>query len=152
MYAELGINEGDAHIIRNAGGSAYVFFFDYQMRSRLTRLMPSSKDALRSIIISQRLLGTREIAVFHHTDCGMLTFTTAELRDKVKSLTDDPATAQAVDNIDFLEFSDLEQSVKDDVQYLKENPLVLQETEVSGWVYEVGTGKVGNIVHPIIEI
>ncbi|KAI0095282.1 carbonic anhydrase [Irpex rosettiformis] len=126
VYAELGIDEGDAHIIRNAGGSA--------------------KDALRSIIISQRLLGTREIAVFHHTDCGMLTFTTPELRTIVKSSTDDPSVAQAVDKIEFLEFSELEQSVKEDVKYLKENPLVLPETEVTGWVYEVGTGKVRRVV------
>ncbi|KAI0706060.1 carbonic anhydrase [Cytidiella melzeri] len=126
VYAELGINEGDAHIIRNAGGSA--------------------KDALRSIIISQRLLGTREIAVFHHTDCGMLTFTTPQLRDIVKSSTDDLSVAQAVDNIDFLEFPELHQSVKDDVKYLKENPIILPETEITGWVYDVGTGKITQVV------
>ncbi|KAI0803116.1 carbonic anhydrase [Irpex lacteus] len=126
VYAELGINEGDAHIIRNAGGSA--------------------KDALRSIIISQRLLGTREIAVFHHTDCGMLTFTTPELREIVKSSTDDPSAAEAIDKIDFLEFPELEQSVKEDVKYLKESPLVLPETIVTGWVYEVGTGRVRQVV------
>ncbi|KAI0344152.1 carbonic anhydrase [Trametopsis cervina] len=126
VYGELGIHEGDAHIIRNAGGSA--------------------KDALRSIIISQRLLGTREIAVFHHTDCGMLTFTTPQLRDIVKSSTDDPAVAHAVDHIDFLEFPEIEQSVKDDVQYLKESKLVLPETTITGWVYEVGTGKIRQIV------
>ncbi|GJE85917.1 carbonic anhydrase [Phanerochaete sordida] len=126
VYAELGINEGDAHIIRNAGGSA--------------------KDALRSIIISQRLLGTREIAVFHHTDCGMLTFNTPQLRKLVKDSDPDNAALKAVDDIDFLEFSELEQSVREDVQYLKESPLVLPETLVTGWVYEVGTGKIRRIV------
>lgn len=77
----------------------------------------------------------------------MLTFTTPQLRDIVKSSTDDPTVANAVDSIDFLEFPELEKSVKDDVTYLKENPLVLPETEVTGWVYEVGTGKVsvGNV-------
>ena len=75
----------------------------------------------------------------------MLTFTTPQLRDIVKSSTDDPTVAQAVDKIDFLEFPELEQSVTEDVKYLKENPLVLPETEVTGWVYEVGTGKVSEI-------
>ena len=101
-----------------------------------------SKEALRSIIISQRLLGTREIAVFHHTDCGMLTFNTPQLRQIVKDSDPGNESLKAVDQIDFLEFPELEQSVKDDVNYLKESPLVLPETTVSGWVYEVGTGKV----------
>ncbi|KAF7792492.1 hypothetical protein EIP86_003533 [Pleurotus ostreatoroseus] len=122
VYAELGIDEGDAHIIRNAGGSA--------------------KDALRSILISQRLLGTREIAVFHHTDCGMLTFTTPQLRKLVKDSDPSDPTLNVVDEIDFLEFPELEQSVKDDVEYLKTNPLVLKETVVTGWIYDVTTGKV----------
>lgn len=64
----------------------------------------SSKDALRSIVISQRLLGTREIAIIHHTDCGMLTFDTPHLREIVASST--PAAKEEVQNIDFLEFSD----------------------------------------------
>ncbi len=72
----------------------------------------------------------------------MLTFTTPELREIVKSSTDDPSAAEAIDKIDFLEFSELEQSVKEDVKYLKESPLVLPETIVTGWVYEVGTGRV----------
>ncbi|KAI0080026.1 carbonic anhydrase [Panus rudis PR-1116 ss-1] len=126
VYAELGINEGDAHIIRNAGGSA--------------------KDALRSIIISQRLLGTREIAVFHHTGCGMLTFNTPQLRQLVKESDPSNPSLNAVDQIDFLEFSELEQSVKEDVEYLRNNPLVLKETVVTGWVYDVETGKIRKIV------
>ena len=73
----------------------------------------------------------------------MLTFTTPQLRDIVKSSApDDPAVAQAVEKIDFLEFPELEESVRRDVTYLKESPLILKETEVTGWVYEVGTGKV----------
>ncbi|KZT23873.1 carbonic anhydrase [Neolentinus lepideus HHB14362 ss-1] len=126
VVAHLGLKEGDAHIIRNAGGSA--------------------KDALRSIIISQRLLGTREIAIFHHTKCGMLTFSTDQLRQIVKD--SDPADEglKAVDNIDFLEFADLEDSVKKDVKFLQNNPLVLKETKVTGWVYEVETGKIRQIV------
>ncbi|KAK7694297.1 hypothetical protein QCA50_001479 [Cerrena zonata] len=126
VYAELGIKEGDAHIIRNAGGSA--------------------RDALRSVIISQRLLGTREIAVFHHTGCGMLTFSTDQLRTIVKDSDPSNPALDAVDKIDFLEFNQLEQSVKEDVQFLKESPLVLPQTEVTGWVYEVETGKIRQIV------
>ncbi|KAI0651532.1 carbonic anhydrase [Trametes meyenii] len=127
VYGELGIKEGEAHVVRNAGGSA--------------------KDALRSIIISQRLLGTREVAVFHHTGCGMLTFDTPQLRSIVKEGSPgDAAVAKAVDNIDFLEFSALEDSVKEDVKFLQESPLVLPQTKVTGWVYEVETGKIRQIV------
>ncbi|EPQ61075.1 carbonic anhydrase [Gloeophyllum trabeum ATCC 11539] len=126
VVAHLGLKEGDAHIIRNAGGSA--------------------KDALRSIIVSQRMLGTREIAVFHHTQCGMLSVTTDQIRKTVKDSDPQNDALKAVNNIDFLEFSDLEGSVKKDVEFLKENPLVLKETKVTGWVYEVETGKIRRIV------
>ena len=106
-------------------------------------LMACSKDALRSIIISQRLLGTREIAVFHHTGCGMLTFSTNDLRGILKKAhPGDAAVASLADSIDFLEFGHLEDSVKSDVAFLRENPLVLTESIITGWVYEVETGKV----------
>src|SRR5438128_8521097 len=82
----LGLEIGDAHVIRNAGGRA-------------------SDDAIRSLIISQRLLGTKEVLVIHHTDCGMLTFTNDQLRDKLKSETGADASG-----IDFLPFPDLEKS------------------------------------------
>ena len=85
----LGLEEGDAHVIRNAGGRA--------------------ADALRSLVISQQLLGTREVVVVHHTDCGMLTFTDEKLRQKVR----DELGAET--DLAFLAFSDLEQSVRDDV-------------------------------------
>ncbi|KAF7978895.1 hypothetical protein HWV62_44403 [Athelia sp. TMB] len=125
--ASLGIHEGDAHVIRNAGGSA--------------------KEALRSIIISQRLLGTREVAVFHHTGCGMLTFSTEQLKDIVKNdAPNDVVVASQVDKYDFLEFSDLEGSVKSDVQFLKDSPLVLKETDITGWTYDVESGKIKKIV------
>ncbi|ESK93989.1 carbonic anhydrase [Moniliophthora roreri MCA 2997] len=104
-------------------------------------------DALRSIIISQRLLGTRKIAVYHHTGCGMVQFTTPELRQLVKDA--DPsnvAAAEQIDKMEFLEFNDLEQSVKDDVKYLQDNPLVLKGTEVTGWIHYVETGKATRVV------
>jgi carbonic anhydrase len=116
----LGLEEGDAHVIRNAGGSA--------------------RDALRSLIISQRLLGTNEIAVIHHTGCGMLTFQNPDLYEKVE----EDLGADARD-IDFLTFSDLDQSVRDDVQFLKDSPLIADDTVVRGFVYEVENGRVREV-------
>ena len=92
------------------------------------------------MIISQQLLGTREIAVFHHTGCGMLTFNSSDLQDKLKTAY--PHAAGEVEKIDFLAFPRLEESVKEDVEFLRNHPLVLDETVVTGWVYEVETGKV----------
>lgn len=143
-YFHLGIKEGEAHIVRNAGGIAYVFT-PCALGLLAHSCVPnhSSKEALRSVVISQRLLGTREIAIFHHTGCGMVTFDTPQLRDIVKeSAPGDAELAHAVDDIDFLEFKHLEESVKEDVRFLQENPLVLPGTKVTGWVYEVETGKV----------
>ena len=119
----LGLAEGDAHIIRNAGGLA--------------------KEALRSLVISQQLLGTREIVVIHHTGCGMLTFTNEQLRTKVRSELGADASA-----IDFLPFSDLEQSVVDDVRFLRESPLLLEGVPVRGFVYDVRTGRITEVQVP----
>jgi carbonic anhydrase len=116
----LGLEEGDAHVIRNAGGRV--------------------QDALRSIVISQRFLGTNEILVIHHTDCGMLTFKNEDLYAKVK----DDLGADASD-IDFLPFSDLEQSVRDDLQFLKDSPLVPDDVLVRGFVYDVKKGRVTEV-------
>ncbi|KAF8918218.1 carbonic anhydrase [Mucidula mucida] len=124
--ASLGIELGESHIVRNAGGRV--------------------KDAIRSIVVSQRLLGTREIAVFHHTDCGMTTFETPQLREIVKKDDASPAVAELVDDFDFLEFSNLELSVREDVEYLKKNPLLLKETKISGWIYHTETGKISRVV------
>ncbi|KAH6916827.1 carbonic anhydrase [Coprinopsis sp. MPI-PUGE-AT-0042] len=124
---QLGIELGDAHIIRNAGGSA--------------------RDAIRSIVISQRMLGTREISVWRHTGCGMLTFTTEQLREQIiEASSGDSAIATAVEGIDFLEFDHLEDSAKDDVKFLQENPLVLPETIITGWTYDAKTGKVKQVL------
>jgi hypothetical protein len=108
--------------------------------------LQNRKDALRSLIISQRLIGTREIAVFHHTGCGMVTFTTTQLRDIVRSSN---ATSEQIESIDFHEFPDVEAAVKSDVEWLKKEPLILQETVITGWVYEVETGKVGLLLSGI---
>ncbi|KIY70845.1 carbonic anhydrase [Cylindrobasidium torrendii FP15055 ss-10] len=124
--ASLGINLGEAHVIRNAGGRA--------------------PDAVRSLVISQRLLGTREIAVFHHTDCGMLTFKSEELHDIIKKDAS-PEAVKAADAIgDFLAFPKIDENVKEDVEFLKGHPLILEGTKISGWVYHVETGKVSQVV------
>ena len=113
----LGLEEGDAHVIRNAGGRA-------------------SEDAIRSLVISQQLLGTNTVVVIHHTDCGMLTFSNADLHTKLKQ----ELNADA-EHIDFLPFRDLEQSVRDDVATVKNSPLIPKNVEVSGFIYDVRSGK-----------
>ncbi|KAK7961154.1 hypothetical protein PG996_011797 [Apiospora saccharicola] len=123
--AAFGIDLGDAHVIRNAGGCA--------------------KDALRSVVISQQLLGTREILVVKHTDCGMLTFTNEDAHKAVKENLG-PAAAVELATLDFLPFPEVEQAVRDDLKYLKEHTASIREdTVVSGWVYDVRTGKVKSI-------
>lgn len=117
----LGLEIGDAHVIRNAGGRA--------------------QDAIRSLVISERLLGTTEIVVLHHTDCGMLTFTNEQLADKVHADLNVDVHGQ-----DFLPFPDLEQSVRDDVAILRESALIPKDTPISGAIYDVTTGKVREVV------
>jgi carbonic anhydrase len=116
----LGLREGDAHVIQNAGGLA--------------------KDALRSLVISQRLLGTNEIAVIHHTDCGMLTFQNKDVHKKVR----DELGADS-SGIDFMPFSDLEQSVRDDLEFLRSSPLIADGTEIRGFVFDVKSGELTEI-------
>ncbi len=117
---QLGLEEGDAHVIRNAGGRA--------------------RDALRSLVISQRLLATNEIAVIHHTDCGMLTFTNPDLYARVKQDLGVDATA-----IDFLPFSDVEESVREDVAFLLSSPLIPGDVLIRGFVYDVRTGRLDEV-------
>jgi len=116
----LGLEEGDAHVIRTAGGRA--------------------RDALRSLVVSQRLLGTREVAVIHHTDCGMLTFTNEQLRDRIRRELDADASA-----VDFLPFADVEQSVRDDVEELRRSRLIPRDIPVRGFVYDVRRGRVTEV-------
>ncbi|NJL04272.1 MAG: carbonic anhydrase [Chloroflexaceae bacterium] len=118
----LGLNIGDAHVIRNAGGRV-------------------SEDAIRSLVISQQLLGTGEIIVIHHTDCGMLTFSNADLAATIKrNLQVD------VGERDFLPFSDLEQSVRDDVATLRQSPLIRADVPITGAIYDVTNGRVIEVV------
>lgn len=112
----LGLAEGDAHVIRNAGGRA-------------------SDDAIRSLVISYQLLGTREFVVIHHTDCGMLTFSNDQLHQKLRDELGADAGA-----IDFLPFSDLDQSVRDDLITIRASDLIPDEIPVRGFVYDVTSG------------
>lgn len=117
----LGLQEGDAHVIRNAGGRA-------------------SEDAIRSLVISNELLGTREFMVIHHTDCGMLSFTNDDLRQKLRNDLGVDASG-----IDFLPFSDLDESVRQDVATIRSSPLIPDDIPVSGFVYDVHTGKLREV-------
>ncbi len=116
-----GLAEGDAHVIRNAGGRA-------------------SDDAIRSLVISYKLLGVREFVVIHHTDCGMLTFTNETLRAQLKH--DLNADADA---IDFLPFSDVDESVRVDLAAVRASALIPKDIPVRGFVYDVTTGGLREI-------
>ena len=117
----LGLADGDAHVVRNAGGRA-------------------SEDAIRSLVISQQLLGTREVLVVHHTDCGMLTFTNDQLREQLRQLLGADASG-----VDFLPFADLEQSVRDDVAAIRASPLLPDDLEVRGFIYDVRSGRLQEV-------
>ncbi len=130
-----GLSEGDAHVIRNAGGRA-------------------SDDAIRSLIISHKLLGTQEFFVVHHTDCGIQLFTDEIMRNLLskslktasvdssgwKNVTEEGGSDEAK-FIPFLTFNDLEKSVVDDVKRIRNHPLVPKDIPVYGFYYDVKTGK-----------
>jgi carbonic anhydrase len=116
----LGLDEGDAHVIRNAGGVV-------------------SDDALRSLAISQNLLGTEEIVLIHHTDCGMLTFTDEQFADKLEDETGSRPEWKVHT------FTDLEQDVRDGIERVKSSPFVPRTDNVRGFVYEVETGRLREV-------
>jgi carbonic anhydrase len=116
----LGLVEGDAHVIRNAGGVA-------------------TDDVIRSLTISQRLLGTREIMLIHHTDCGMLTFTDSDLKQQIQDDTGlkPPFSLEA--------FSDLDADVSQSIARIKASPYVPYTDQVRGFVYEVESGRLREV-------
>jgi carbonic anhydrase len=130
-----GLAEGDAHVIRNAGGRA-------------------SDDAIRSLVISYKLLGTREWFVIHHTNCGMETFTNEVMRDLLaRSLetssiengrwvdTGKGPGSNAAESIDWLTIRDQAQSVREDVERIRNHPLVPSLIPIYGYIYDVSTGR-----------
>jgi carbonic anhydrase len=130
-----GLAEGDAHVIRNAGGRA-------------------SEDAIRSLVISYKLLGTKEWFVIHHTDCGMQTFTDEVMRGLLRNSLRtaelkggkwvDPGNNEGRpdgDFIDWLTIADLSKSVVDDVRHIRLHPLVPQDIPIYGYIYDVRSGR-----------
>ncbi len=116
----LGLEEGDAHVIRNAGGVA-------------------TEDAIRSLVISQRLLGTEEIILIHHTDCGMVTFTDGAVKDAIEQDTGiRPSFALEA-------FPDAEADVRQTINRIKASPFIPNKDNIRGFVYEVETGKLREV-------
>jgi carbonic anhydrase len=116
----LGLEEGEAHVIRNAGGVV-------------------TDDEIRSLAISQRLLGTEEIILIHHTDCGMLTFTDDEFRQSIQDETGiKPEWAAEA-------FSDLDADVRQSIARIKASPFIPRKDSVRGFVYEVETGRLREV-------
>jgi carbonic anhydrase len=116
----LGLAEGDAHVIRNAGGVV-------------------TDDAIRSLAISQRLLATEEIVLIHHTDCGMLTFSDDGFRRQVQDDTGikPPWAAEA--------FDDLEEDVRQSIARIEASPFIPRKDSVRGFVYDVRTGRLDDV-------
>lgn len=119
-YGLLGLSEGDAHIIRNAGGVV-------------------TEDAIRSLAISQRLLGTEAIVLIHHTDCGMLTFRDDDFRRQIQEDTGiKPGWAAEA-------FDDLEADVHQSIERIKASPFIPRKDNVRGFVYDVKTGRLDEV-------
>ena len=119
-YGILGLHEGDAHVIRNAGGVV-------------------TDDEIRSLAISQHLLGTEEIMLIHHTDCGMLTFSNEEFQQMLEEHSGERPEWHA------MPFSDLAEDVRDSIKRIKESPFIPKKDVVRGFVYDVKTGRVEEV-------
>lgn len=120
VYRILGLNEGEAHVIRNAGGVV-------------------TDDEIRSLTISQRLLGTKEIILIHHTDCGMLTFTDDGFKAQIQQATGiKPEWAAEA-------FADLDEDVKQSVARIKASPFVPEKDSIRGFVFDVATGALNEV-------
>jgi len=119
-YGLLGLEEGDAHVIRNAGGVV-------------------TDDEIRSLAISQRLLGTEEIMLIHHTDCGMLTFGDDEFRRQIQDETGiKPEWAAET-------FDNLEEDVRQSIARIKQSPFIPKKEHVRGFIYDVKTGRLDEV-------
>jgi carbonic anhydrase len=120
VYALLGLEPGEAHVIRNAGGVV-------------------TEDVIRSLAISQHLLGTKEIILVHHTDCGMLTFTD----DQVKA--DIEAATGLRPHFALEAFSDLERDIRQSIARIRHSPFVLHKDSIRGFIYDVTTGQLQEV-------
>jgi carbonic anhydrase len=123
VHKILGLGEGDAHVIRNAGGVV-------------------TDDAIRSLVISQRLLGTEEVILIHHTDCGMLTFKDDEVKRQIEDDTGlRPAFALEA-------FPDLEQDVRQSIARIQSNPFIPKKSQIRGFVFDVHSGRLNEVNVP----
>lgn len=120
VHKILGISEGDAHVIRNAGGVV-------------------SDDAIRSLVISQRLLGTTAIVLIHHTDCGMLTFRDDDVKDAIE------ADTGLRPSFSMEAFGNLEQDVRQSISRIQANPFIPNKDQVRGFVYDCSTGRLNEV-------
>ena len=120
VYGMLGLQEGDAHVIRNAGGVI-------------------TDDEIRSLAISQRLLGTREIVLIHHTDCGMLTFSDDEVKQQIQE------DVGIKPHFPMEAFTDLEEDVRQSIARIQASPFIPNKDSVRGFVYEVETGRLREV-------
>jgi carbonic anhydrase len=116
----LGLQEGDAHVIRNAGGVA-------------------SEDAIRSLVISQRLLGTESIVLIHHTDCGMLTFDDATVKEQIT------AETGIRPNFALEAFPEADEDVRQTIARIHASPFILHKSDIRGFVYEVESGRLREV-------
>jgi carbonic anhydrase len=120
VYGVLGLDEGEAHVIRNAGGVV-------------------TEDEIRSLAISQRLLGTEEIILIHHTDCGMLTFTDDDFKNSIQQdVGVKPAWAAEA-------FTDLGEDVRQSIARIRNSPFIPKKDSVRGFVFDVATGKLDEV-------
>jgi carbonic anhydrase len=120
VHKILGLQEGDAHVIRNAGGVI-------------------TDDEVRSLMISQRLLGTREVILIHHTDCGMLTFSDDELKAQIHE------EVGMKPHFSMESFSDLEEDVRQSVARIQASPFIPHKESVRGFIYEVESGRLREV-------
>ena len=120
VHKILGLNEGDAHVIRNAGGVA-------------------TDDAIRSLVISQRLLGTKEIVLVHHTDCGMLTFKDDDVKGQIE------AETGIRPHFALESFSSLEDDVQQSIARIQASPFIPTKSHVRGFIYDVKTGQLNEV-------
>jgi carbonic anhydrase len=116
----LGIPPGHAHIIRNAGGRVV--------------------EAFRSLAVSQQVMGTEEVAIVHHTECGMQTFTDEELRTRLRE-----RLGTDTDQLEFHSFTDLQESVRYDLSLYRRTPFLRQDIPVRGFIYNVASGRLSEI-------
>lgn len=125
----LGLKTGDAHIIRNAGGII-------------------TEDALRSLVISQQLLGTNEVLIINHTDCGMLSFKDDDLRQKLEKETGVAVVAP----VTFHAFRDLEENVRQQIDRVRSHPWIAKHISVRGFIYDVKSGRLNEVQRPAQQV